>query len=62
MMLRNRRNEGLFGLALVAHFVAIYGLVFVYPTIKLFMTSFTDAPLDWRWKLRRVRQLRTPSF
>jgi multiple sugar transport system permease protein len=30
---------------LVAPFVAIYGLVFVYPTIKLFMISLTDAPL-----------------
>jgi multiple sugar transport system permease protein len=45
MMLRNRRKETLFALALVAPFVAIYGLVFIYPTIKLFMISFTDAPL-----------------
>lgn len=45
MMLRNRRGEALFALALVAPFVAIYGLVFVYPTIKLFLISFTDAPL-----------------
>ncbi|MBR0554534.1 sugar ABC transporter permease [Ciceribacter sp. L1K23] len=44
-MLRNRRSEALFALALVAPFVAIYGLVFVYPTIKLFGISFTDAPL-----------------
>ena len=44
-MLRNRRSEALFALVLVAPFVAIYGLVFVYPTIKLFMISFTDAPL-----------------
>jgi multiple sugar transport system permease protein len=45
MMLRNRRKEALFAGLLVAPFVAIYGLVFVYPTIKLFMISFTDAPL-----------------
>jgi len=35
----------MFALALVAPFVAIYGLVFIYPTIKLFMISLTDAPL-----------------
>ncbi len=38
-------------LALISPFLAIYGLVFVYPTIKMFMLSFTDAPLigagDW---------------
>jgi multiple sugar transport system permease protein len=45
MMLRNRRSEALFALVLVAPFVAIYGLVFIYPTIQLFITSFTDAPL-----------------
>jgi multiple sugar transport system permease protein len=45
MMLRNRRGEAFFALALVAPFVAIYGLVFIYPTIKLFLISFTDAPL-----------------
>jgi multiple sugar transport system permease protein len=44
-MLRNRSNEALIALVLVAPFVAIYGLVFIYPTIKLFMISFTDAPL-----------------
>ncbi|UJQ94190.1 carbohydrate ABC transporter permease [Mariluticola halotolerans] len=50
-MLRNRRIEGLMALALISPFLAIYGLVFVYPTIKMFMLSFTDAPLigagDW---------------
>ena len=44
-MLRNKRSEALMALALIAPFIAIYGLVFVYPTIKLFMISFTDAPL-----------------
>ncbi len=44
-MLRNRRSEMMFALALVTPFVAIYGLVFIYPTIKLFMISLTDAPL-----------------
>ncbi|POF30392.1 multiple sugar transport system permease protein [Roseibium marinum] len=36
---------------LILPFVAIYGLVFIYPTIKMFILSFTDAPLigagDW---------------
>jgi multiple sugar transport system permease protein len=44
-MLRNRRNEALLALLLISPFVAIYCLVFVYPTIKMFMLSFTDAPL-----------------
>ena len=44
-MLRNARNEALVAFLLVAPFVAVYGLVFVYPTIKMFVTSFTDAPL-----------------
>ncbi len=44
-MLRNRRGEAFFALALVAPFVLIYGLIFIYPTIKLFSISLTDAPL-----------------
>lgn len=44
-MLRNRMNEGMLALLLITPFVAIYGLVFIYPTIKMFMLSFTDAPL-----------------
>ena len=50
-MLRNARKEAVIALALVAPFLAIYGLIFIYPTIKMFMLSFTDAPLigegDW---------------
>lgn len=50
-MLRNARKEALIALLLVAPFVAVFGLIFVYPTIKMFLTSFTDAPLigegDW---------------
>ncbi|RDJ05782.1 carbohydrate ABC transporter permease [Rhizobium grahamii] len=47
-MLRNKRSEALMAAMLVAPFVAIYGLVFIYPTIRLFMISFTDAPLIGR--------------
>ena len=50
-MLRNTRKETLVALLLIAPFVAIYGLIFVYPTISMFITSFTDAPLigDGKW-------------
>ena len=44
-MLRNKRTEMLLAFLLIAPFVAIYGLIFVYPTVKMFMLSFTDAPL-----------------
>lgn len=44
-MLRNKSKEFVFALALIAPFVAIYGLIFIYPTIKMFLLSFTDAPL-----------------
>ncbi|UVC06618.1 sugar ABC transporter permease [Rhizobium sp. TH2] len=44
-MLRNTRSEALVAFILIAPFVAIYGLVFIYPLVKLFIISFTDAPL-----------------
>jgi multiple sugar transport system permease protein len=44
-MLRNRRTEVLVAYVLIAPFVAIYGWMFVWPTIKMLMLSFTDAPL-----------------
>ena len=44
-MLRNAKKETLVALILVAPFVAIYGLAFIYPTIQMFLLSFTDAPL-----------------
>lgn len=50
-MLRNRRKDFLIALVLIAPFVATYALVFIYPTIQMFRTSFTDAPLigDGSW-------------
>jgi multiple sugar transport system permease protein len=50
-MLRNRRKEILIALVLIAPFVAIYALVFVYPTIQMFRISVTDAPLigEGKW-------------
>jgi multiple sugar transport system permease protein len=44
-MLRNKRKDLLIAIVLVAPFVAIYALAFVYPTIQMFRISFTDAPL-----------------
>lgn len=44
-MLRNRRKDLLIALVLVAPFLAIYLLVFVWPTLQMFLISFTDAPL-----------------
>ena len=50
-MLKSRRNEILVALVLVAPFVAIYGWLFIYPTIQMVQLSFTNAPLigagDW---------------
>jgi multiple sugar transport system permease protein len=44
-MLRNSRTELLVALVLVAPFLTIYLLAFVYPTVQMFRISFTDAPL-----------------
>lgn len=50
-MLTNRRKDTFVAAVLVAPFLAIYLLVFVWPTIQMFGISFTDAPLigsgDW---------------
>ena len=44
-MLKSRRNEILVAAILIAPFVAIYGWMFIYPTIQMIRLSFTDAPL-----------------
>jgi len=44
-MRESRRTEVLTAGVLVAPFVAIYGWLFVYPTIQMVRLSFTDAPL-----------------
>lgn len=44
-MLTNRRKDAFVAAVLVAPFLAIYLLVFVWPTIQMFGISFTDAPL-----------------
>ncbi|TYR32749.1 sugar ABC transporter permease [Mesorhizobium microcysteis] len=50
-MLKDRRRDILVALMMIAPFLAIYLLVFVYPTIQMFRVSFTDAPLigDGEW-------------
>ncbi len=51
-MLHDRRRDILIALVLIAPFLAIYALIFAYPTIQMFGISFTDAPLigDGKWK------------
>jgi multiple sugar transport system permease protein len=50
-MLTNHRKDAWIAAILVAPFLAIYLLVFVWPTVQMFGISFTDAPLigkgDW---------------
>ena len=50
-MVKSRRNEIFVAYALMGPFVIVYGLIFVYPSIKMFELSFTDAPLigDGAW-------------
>ncbi len=44
-MLRSRHSESLTAAVLMAPFVVIYGVLFVYPTIKMVELAFTNAPL-----------------
>jgi multiple sugar transport system permease protein len=44
-MLRSRRSEIATAYVLMAPFVVIYGVLFVYPTIKMVQLSLTNAPL-----------------
>jgi multiple sugar transport system permease protein len=44
-MLRSRRSEVFTAAVLMAPFVVIYGVLFVYPTLKMVHLSFTNAPL-----------------
>jgi multiple sugar transport system permease protein len=50
-MLKSRRTETLVAFILIAPFVAIYGWMFLYPTLQMVELSFTNAPLigpgDW---------------
>ena len=44
-MIRNSRSESLTAAVLMAPFVVVYAIFFVYPTIKMVELSFTNAPL-----------------
>jgi multiple sugar transport system permease protein len=44
-MLRSKRSEYFAATVLMAPFVVIYGVIFVYPTIRMVQLSFTNAPL-----------------
>ncbi len=44
-MLHSKRSEYFTAAVLMAPFVVIYGVLFVYPTIKMVQLSFTNAPL-----------------
>jgi len=44
-MLKSKRTEIATAYVLMAPFIVIYGVLFVYPTIKMVEYSFTDAPL-----------------
>lgn len=50
-MRRYQRTELITAALLLAPFLVVYGLLFVYPTVKMFLMSFTKAPLigpgDW---------------
>ena len=50
-MLTSRRSEVFVAAVLIAPFVAIYGWMFIYPTVQMVAFSFTNAPLigqgDW---------------
>jgi multiple sugar transport system permease protein len=44
-MLKSRRSEIVVAYVLMAPFVVVYAVLFVYPTIKMAQLSLTDAPL-----------------
>ena len=44
-MLRSKRSEVITAAVLMAPFVVIYGVLFVYPTVKMVQLSLTNAPL-----------------
>jgi multiple sugar transport system permease protein len=65
-MLTNRRKDAWISAVLVAPFLAIYLLVFVWPTFQMFGISFTDAPLigsgDWVGTENYERLPKDPRF
>ena len=44
-MLKSKRTEIAVALVLISPFLLIYGVLFIYPTVKMVQLSFTNAPL-----------------
>jgi multiple sugar transport system permease protein len=45
VIVKSRRAELIAAYALMAPFIVVYGVIFVYPSVKMFQLGFTDAPL-----------------
>ena len=56
-MLRSKRSEYMTAAVLMAPFVVIYGVLFVYPTIKMAQLSLHRRAADWAREVGRLRQL-----
>jgi multiple sugar transport system permease protein len=65
-MLRNRRTEILTALILIAPFLAVYGWLFIWPTIQMIQLSFHKAPLigksTWSGFANYIRMFKDPVF
>lgn len=65
-MIRNLAKENLIALAFAAPFVIIFGFLFIYPTIEMFITSFTNAPVigsgKWVGMANYARLFSDPKF
>ncbi len=44
-MVKSRNNEVIVAYVLMAPFIIVDGVIFVYPSVRMFALSFTDAPL-----------------
>lgn len=64
-MLTNRRKNFVVAMSLIAPFVLIFALVFLYPTIRMVQLSFTEGPLigQGQWiGLENYRELLTDNL
>ncbi len=65
-MLKSGRTEILVAAILIAPFVAIYGWMFIYPTIQKVQMSFTKSPLigpgEWVGFKNYIRMFKDPTF
>jgi multiple sugar transport system permease protein len=65
-MFASRRGELVVATVLMAPAVAFFALIFVYPTIQMFILSFTNAPLigagSWVGFSNYIKQLSSPLF